>query len=275
MRNLYARPDEFTASLAAPEQDAADDAVILRILEATSRYIDSATRRQFTPTIATKSYDAPEGREMWLGEDLLAATTITNGDGDAIASTEYVLHPSNSYPKYAIKLRDSSSETWEEDDDASAEQVIDILGVWGYNDDYTNAWRTSGAVLSAAIATTTATTFTCTTGIIKTGMLLKIDSEYLQVTGTAQGTTDTITVTRGANGSTAAAHLISTAVYYWEVQPDITQAALDIAMSIYKRRYGENTASAATVTAVGVVVTPRDVPAMAADILRRYARMVA
>jgi len=55
---------------------------------------------------------------------------------------------------------------------------------------------------------------------------------------------------------------------------DIRQACLMIADSIYRRRVGENTSSTVKVTAFGVVITPQDVPSMAAGIIQKYRRRV-
>ena len=53
---------------------------------------------------------------------------------------------------------------------------------------------------------------------------------------------------------------------------DIRQACLMIALSMYKRRFGENVSSTYKITAAGIVVTPQDVPSQAAKIIRKYNR---
>jgi len=53
---------------------------------------------------------------------------------------------------------------------------------------------------------------------------------------------------------------------------DIRQACLMIAISMYKRRFGENVSSTYKVTAAGIVVTPQDVPSQATAIIRKYNR---
>lgn len=122
----YAIPDGAT--------DAADDAVIEDIIEAASRWIDGKTGRTFYSRAAeTRYFDTPDTRELWLDDDLISITTLTNGDGTVIASTDYVLLPNNYSPKYAIKLRDASSESWElSSTDNSPEKAITVLGSWGY-----------------------------------------------------------------------------------------------------------------------------------------------
>jgi hypothetical protein len=55
-----------------------------------------------------------------------------------------------------------------------------------------------------------------------------------------------------------------TGVFGWPSIPaQIQEACIMIGLSTYKRRYGENLSSVATISAGGVVITPQDVPATA------------
>lgn len=70
---------------------------------------------------------------------------------------------------------------------------------------------TALTTLGVAITSTTATTFTATSGAaITNGSIILIDSEEMLVTGIA---TNTVTVTRGYRNTVAATHLISTSIY--------------------------------------------------------------
>jgi len=53
---------------------------------------------------------------------------------------------------------------------------------------------------------------------------------------------------------------------------DVKMAALQICQSAYKRRFGENVTSAATISAAGIVITPEDVPGAAWTVIRSYRR---
>jgi len=201
----------------------AQDTFILDLIRATSRDIDAqAGGRAFYPRIETRYYDVPADRQLDLDDDLLALTTLTNGDNNAIASTEYKLYPRNETPAYGVRLNESSAEIWEPDNDGNYESVIDVLGIWGYHHLYSHAWPDTTAILAAAITTTMATSTTCTTGLIYAGDLIKLDSEYLYVSAVATGASDTLTLVRGVNGSTAATHVISSIIYRWW-NPDIFQ----------------------------------------------------
>lgn len=110
-----------------------DDALIEQLITAASKRIDTYTGRTFTEATETRKFDAvrdTEGQRLWMDDDLLAVTSITNGDGTAIVASDYVLEPANEAPKYAIKLLASSSESWTFNTDP--EQAITVVGEWGY-----------------------------------------------------------------------------------------------------------------------------------------------
>ena len=179
---------------AAPESgDAAlDDALIEQIITATSRYIDAATRRRFYASTETHYFDVPCSRDLWLSDDLLSVTTLTNGDGAVIPANSYRLRPYSLPPYYMLTLKPSADASWESDADGNTEGVIALAGSWGYS-------------------------------------------------------------------ATA--------------PDDIALACLMISRNVYRARFGD-TAGSATVTGAGVVITPKDVPQMAAEILKSYARLV-
>lgn len=191
--NGYATLEDFL-QFAAPEAggDVMDDVLIESLITGVSRYIDNATRRRFYASTETHYFDTPTGRELWLDDDLLSVTTLTNGDGVIIPAAEYKLRPYSRTPYYQIALKASSDYSWESEEDGDGEGVISLAGSWGY-------------------AAT--------------------------------------------------------------VPADIKEACLMIARNIYRGRTGE-AAGNATVTGAGVVITPRDVPPMAQDILARYIRLV-
>jgi hypothetical protein len=60
---------------------------------------------------------------------------------------------------------------------------------------------------------------------------------------------------------------------YTTAPADIKEACLEISMSIYKRRHGENSSADSMVTTDGVVITPKDIPGFAAKIMRNYKRI--
>jgi hypothetical protein len=116
-----------------PEYDAGLESTI----EAVSRWIDSYTGRTFySRTAETRRFDVPDVGDkhlLMLDDDLISVTTLTNGDAEVLTTADYVLLPANGTPKYAIKIKDISSKFWSYNSDNSTEQVITVVGSWGYS----------------------------------------------------------------------------------------------------------------------------------------------
>jgi hypothetical protein len=137
--NGYCTLAEYKA-FAAPEAGAhaADDTVINDLITTASRIIDQETKRTFYARTATRLYDVPiqsgrVSRRLWLDDDLLTATTVTNGNGTVLTVADYYLDPVNETPKYAITIKRSSILYWTYDSDFNSEGVISVAGTWGNN----------------------------------------------------------------------------------------------------------------------------------------------
>lgn len=64
-------------------------------------------------------------------------------------------------------------------------------------------------------------------------------------------------------------------VFGWPSVPkQIKEACIMISLSAYKRRFGENLSSVATIAAGGVVITPQDVPAAAWAMINQFRRRI-
>jgi len=255
------------------DSDAADDLVIEDLIEEASRFIDEETDRTFYPRVETRYHDATDERELWLDDDLLEVISITNGDDTTISSSDYNLVPRNYTPHYAISIIQSSSETWDLDSSGNSEDVIDIAGIWGYHTNYSQrAWITGSTINESGTFSASDTTLTVTSGsLFDADQIIKIDNEILRVT--AVSTAD-LTVVRGENGSTGATHTDGSTVYIWSPIRTAKKACRAIARSEYKRRFGENTEGAATITGAGVVITPDSIPKSAARIISNLKRRV-
>ena len=208
----------------------AENTLLLDLIRATSQEIDALCNRAFYPLIDTRYYDTPSEYQLDLDADLLELTTLSNPSGTTVDSGDYTLIPYNGFPKYAVRLLPEAGWFWGTNANGGYSRAVLALGVWGFHTDYDAAWNDIAATLAAAIATTSATSFTCTTtGKVRAGDLLKIDSEYIYASAVSTGATDTVTCVRGVNGSTAATHLISTAIYRWyfpELQALCTEAVV-------------------------------------------------
>lgn len=198
----------------------------LRAIEAASREVDHYCNRRFYSEVATRYFDG-NGRDTLRlspvpGEaDLLSVTALTvdeNDDGTyettLVAGTDYRLLPVNSMRKDAIQLltRGTQLGTWPRGQDA-----VKVVGKWGYSED-TDSIGITGTV--ADTSTTTLTGSGSATGLVFPGDTLIIGSEQMYVSAVA-GTA--ITVTRGVNGTTAAAHA-GAAIYVRRYPADIEEA---------------------------------------------------
>jgi hypothetical protein len=248
MINPYASVADFQAYVTPRGQtigtDATDDATVADLLSQAARTIDSLCGRSFYPRIETRLYDIPEcqndGRIIYLDDDLLDLTTLTNGDLTVITTADYNLKPKNAYPKWGVCLKDASSVTWTVDSSGNDEDVISVAGVWGYRQQYNQRGWLQAGTLGAAVANTTGLSLTITTGhTLAKDTIIKIDSEIFMLTAT--GATSGTVLARGDNGSTAATHLISAPIYTWQVQPEIKQATVQLAAKLYIQRLGITT----------------------------------
>jgi hypothetical protein len=282
--NSYATLSDFKNYLSVRGQstnmntDAVDDVQIAEILEAVSRYVDDRTHRTFYPRYETRYVSVPEGqnnlRTLYLDDDLLAAVTVTNGDTEVVASTEYNLLSKNYNPKWGIQILQTANVGWNATVAGSPDYSISILGWWGFHNQYSQRGWSVLDTLAVADTTATGLTFTVTTGTtLLANQLIKIDNEIMNVASATTTPTKTVTVNqRGDNGSTAATHLILAPIYVWNTQPEIREVVKSIAQSIYWSRSGQTSGGKVTITSAGIVIRPEDVPPLAQQIIAGFTR---
>ena len=255
--------------------DDADDMFLEDLIERCSREFDGLMGRKFYPRVETHYYDRPTDEYLYFDDDLLAIITLTNGNGTAIASTEYHFKPFREYPKYALYLTDITDTVWEEDTSNSSQEVIDLVGIWGYREDYaTHAWVTGSTLNEIGNLNATDTTFTVTSGTkFLPGMIIKIENELMIIDSVS---TNDLTVTqRGDNGSTAATHANATAVYYWRHPDDIVKFVLGMAQLEYKSRFHPEAMEVTTyISPAGIVTNPKTYPGNVRDMVNHYKRRV-
>ena len=217
----------------ADESDPDDDANKVIWIAAASSVIQSQCGRSFEPYRETVLYDAISGAALDFdpGHWLLEMETLTNGDSTEITSSQYVLR-GRGYPKYQIELLTSTGVIWTYNDDP--QEAISIDAIWGYHEDYANAWIDTGDTVQDDPLSSSATTLTVVDndgldGRYRTrfgaGMLIKIEDEYLRVQAVSTAA-ETLTVKRGVNGTTAAEHAQNTPIYSFAPMEDIEQACV-------------------------------------------------
>ena len=216
-----------------------DDALLGAIIRDTSRLIERSAQRTFAPRLDTRYFDAPKMQQqaLVLDDDLLALTSVVNGDNDMLVPVDdFVLHPYNERVKHKILLIPSSAVTWQPSPVTDMYSAISVSGLWCFAKD--GDFIASGGVLTtAAITSTTATTFTATKNKISIGWLIQIGNELMYVQNVATGATeDQITVVRGVNGSTATTHLLSAGINYWQCDYDIEMLCRQASAAAYRIR---------------------------------------
>ena len=112
-----------------------DDTLLGELIASAQRMIETATGTTFEASSDTTRYfDAignVDGAFLLFDRWCASITSITNGDGVAVASTDYVTEPRNDAPYYGVKLLSSKDVTWTYGDDE--ENAIAVVGKWAYS----------------------------------------------------------------------------------------------------------------------------------------------
>jgi hypothetical protein len=260
-----------------------DDALLRTFAEDASRAFDALCHRRFYPRTETRYFAHPaDSYVLRVDDDLLAVATLTTDNGDeTIAAADYFLMCGDSYnamPYDRIALDASGSELFEWND--TPQRANAVTGTWGYHDEWDNAWLDSADTVKNATQITaagTSLTVTSTTGAdangesprFMVGQLLKIDSEYLHVTAKPDATT--LTVRRGANGTTAAAHLNGVAIYIYQPIAAVQNAVRRWAAYLYRQK-DSGIFETTIVPDMGTIVTPESVPKSVQIMLSKYVK---
>jgi hypothetical protein len=211
--------------------DSSEDTRLLRALEAASLDIERKTNRRFIPRLASILHSiAHSPVELALRDDLLELQSVTNGDGSSISLNDIVLLSNG-----VLRLINGAAFVYED----SPEDAIEVRGIWGYHPNWSKAWANSGDTVQDNPLSSSATSLTVLDADagnpprFQVGQLLKIESEYLRVTA-IDSESNILTVERGAEGTTAAAHVLNTAISIYQVPQDIALLAIRWALWLYR-----------------------------------------
>ena len=207
---------------------------LLTHLDEASRGFERETMRFFFPYVTTNLYRWPSYQpqatwSLWTEEDILAVTTLqaqATGIGAVpVMLTHYFLEPQWAGPPYnRIEVDLSSNDVYSSG--PTPQRSISVLGQWGFG----NATKAAGT--ETGLTTTTATTVTVSAPLlIDTGDVLLVDAEAIYVAG--GGGTNTLTVQRGVNGTTAATHSDNAAVSKYIAPADVARIVMQHAVSGY------------------------------------------
>lgn len=232
MSNCYASIADVKLNLG--ETGTSHDALILRILEGASRWIDRYCDRHFYVKTDTRYFDACYG-ETLLIDDLLSVTTFkldTEQDGNFddetwTDGTDFNLQPYNTFPKTRVEITTFGSYSFPE-----LRKSVQIVGSWGYGDGLSaTPYDDSGATVASI--TSGATSMTVSSGTpFSAGHTLLVESEQMFVSSVSG---NVLTVTRGVNGTTAASHT-SKSVNIYKYPEDLARFAIYMAAQDFKQR---------------------------------------
>lgn len=231
--------DDLRARLGLAAADTADDARLIGALGAATAAIERAVGRRFIPQRATLAHPIHkrDRTRLLLERDLLTLLALEDATG-TIAASEYALLPADP-PHHTIELLNGRTFIW---DDAPY-RAVSITGIWGWHEDWANAFRASNDSVQDNPLSASATTLTVSDADgpdsaqrsprFQVGHLLKIGDEYLRVLA-INTATNTLTVQRGAGGTTAAAHAQTTPISTFQPPEDVRQLCIRWAAWLYR-----------------------------------------
>lgn len=257
--NIYATIEEVKDQI--DKTGSESDAHILSLLSTVSRLIDKITGYTFYPESKTFYLNADSDSKLFVPANILEIASISvssdNGDTyDSLALTDYFLTNGFDFsePFSCVELNPNGDQgTF-----YPGFRSVKISGLFGYHDDYQNAWVDTYQTVQDNPLLVNSNTLSVTdidagdsTGLysaISLGNLLKIGSEFLLPTS-IDTDANTATILRSVNGTNADEHAQSTPISKWSVHPIIKQAAIIQAVRTWKRSenaFQDTTANAAT-----------------------------
>ncbi len=216
--------------------DTVDDARLLAVLESVSRQAELACHRRFHPYSATLYFEATHADRLHLPVDLLSVTSLkTDNDNDGVyentwtTPTDYLLWPSNAaYDQTPFWRIDVARSSGRYSFPCGVQRGIENAGLWGFSLDLV-----AQSTLGAAITTTSTTSVTMSAGhALEAGHTILVDSEQIYITSVS---TNTLTVERGVNGTTAATHLNAATVSLYRYPGPVVEATRIQAARIFQR----------------------------------------
>jgi hypothetical protein len=153
--------------------------------------------------------------------DLLSLSSVVL-NAETLSTSYYATSPEETYPAWQVTF-DGDNVTLPSGTAFNTSLVLN--GTWGYHENPSAMWASIGTL--QANLSDSATTFVATQSTVANFEIyqyLQIESEILFVTDVVSAEPYTITVERGARGSTAAAHLSTVAIKAYRQMPAVIKA---------------------------------------------------
>lgn len=112
-----------------------DDTLLGELITRSQAIIDHYTGRTFEASSdSTRYFDAVrdvDGLTLHLDADLCAVTSVTNGDGTTVTSSQYTTEPRNATPYHQLKMLSNTGLMWTYT--TNHENAISVTGKWAYS----------------------------------------------------------------------------------------------------------------------------------------------
>lgn len=213
MAHWYTNRDMLKRAFGMPDSATADHAQLDAVIEAVSRSFERHTGRWFYPKLSTLYFSSEDAVCLPLpGSDLLEITALAvdaSGVGtydSSFSASDYYLKPYNARelsppePYWVIETKPLSSAYFP----VCIERGVRITGKWGYYDEHESV----SAYPKAAVDSTQKSIVVQNCTAVHPGQTLLVGSEqvFISEVATSSGTSGTLSVKRGQEGTTATSY---------------------------------------------------------------------
>ena len=234
MGNCYIALNEIKSRLGVTVTS--DDALLLSLIEASSRTIDNLCHRHFFIEAGAKYFNGTWKNYLEVPDLMSVSSFAVDTERDLTFDGETWDEDDDFYlsgaagimewPKCRIHLTPLSNKRFTHGDN-----LYEVTGQWGYGNGTSEPWyglAQTGTVDSSALTLA----ISSATAYIQTGHTISVENEHMYVTDYS-GSGTNVTVDRGVNGSTAAAHSAKK-VSVMRYPSDLSRLALYMAIEAYK-----------------------------------------
>lgn len=254
--NLYSRLSAVKEYLNFNTTEASgnlvDDATLVNFINRASRAVDTYTRRRFYPRYETRLYDYIDSTAIRLDDDLLALSALRTQNGASLVASGVLYLATgenwNRPPYDRIVLKSDSGSALQYS--GTAQRANEVVGWWGYNENYPDAWVDTGTSLlinytASAGSINLAGAGSFGTGAsdlfgehprISVGDLLKIGEQYFHVLASGSAGNNIALVKPYANGTSGASAGSGASIARFYYEPDIEWATRRLATWLYAGR---------------------------------------
>lgn len=246
-----------------------DDPLIMDLIQEASAEFQESVGRIFLPWRGVSLCDYHHPYKVDFKDDVLELVSLTNGDGTALDLTTLMLQPNNSLPAWRAQVKYGSPFFVYV---VEPRQAISLDAWRGCVPHYrTGAFKASGVIVPAGNLLVGVTSLVLTAGqgaSFETGQYLACTTsgvkELMQITAIV---TDTLTLSRGELGTTAALHNSGDALQILVPARDVMAAVREIA--VYKYLHKDQVGGKIVTVANGVVMV-EDLPKSVQDTVDHY-----